>query len=197
MFRKKLLTILAVVMLCGVCSVQAGNVDFYSDAIIRPGEVYDIVSVYDTPPVPTVVHMFGGSIKSVHSYDSSTFNIHEGELCRGIFARDSSTVNILGGAISLDSLSVGDSATLNIFGGDFSSGNSPYFSESSTVNIYGYDFEYDGSWTLTGFLSDGSSFMFNELFASQYPHLNLIVIPEPASVFLFCLGALLLRIKRK
>jgi len=191
--KTKVFAILIVLMFFGVNLAQAVDVDFYSDAIIRPGEDYDTVSVYDTPPVPTVVHMFGGSIKSVHSYDSSTFNIHEGDLCRGIFARDSSTVNILGGAISLDGLSVGDSATLNIFGGDFSSGNSPYFSESSTVNIYGYGFEYDGSWTLTGFLSDGSSFMFNELFASQYPHLNLIVIPEPSIVLLLAFGGLSLR----
>ncbi len=192
MFTKKLLTILAVVMILGVCSVQAVNVDFYSDAIIRPGEVYDIVSVYDTLSVPTVVHMFGGSIKSVHSYDSSTFNIHEGEISRGIYSVDSSSVNIHGGTISLDSLIVSNSSILNLYGGNFLCGNSPYFSESSTVNIYGYDFNYDG-FNLIGFLSDDSSFLIREVSFSDYSHINLIVIPEPATVLLLGLGGLFLR----
>lgn len=50
--KTKVFAILAVVTLCGVCSVQAGDVDFYSDAIIRPGDDYDNVFVYDTPPSP-------------------------------------------------------------------------------------------------------------------------------------------------
>jgi len=196
--RTKLFTSLAVVMILGVCTVRAGNVDFYSDAIIRPGEDYDTVSVYDTPPVPTVVHMFGGSIVGLMTHDSSTFNMHA-----GIWGADggwgyisnSSTVNIFGGSINLDSISVVDSGTLNIYGGDFLCGNSPYFSQSSTVNIYGYGFNY-GFNQLTGFLSDGSSFMFSELPFGEYSHMNLIVIPEPATILLFGLGGLLLRKQR-
>lgn len=107
-------------------------------------------------------------------------------------ARDFSTVSIYGGSMTFHSLAVSDSGTLNIYAGDLLFGNSPYFSESSTVNIYGYGFNY-GSNRLTGFLSDSSSFMFNELPFGQYSHMNLVVIPEPGTVFLLGSGALWLR----
>jgi len=94
--------------------------------------------------------------------------------------------------MTFHSLAVSDSGTLNIYAGDLLFGNSPYFSESSTVNIYGYGFNY-GSNRLTGFLSDSSSFMFNELPFGQYSHMNLVVIPEPGTVFLLGSGALWLR----
>lgn len=195
MFTKELIAILAAVMFLGVCSVQAGNVDFYNDAIIRPGDDYDIVSVYDTPPVPTVVHIFGGSIITLRTYDSSSANIHDGQIKGSIETRNSSTVNIHGGNIDLDYLAVSDLGTLNIYAGNLLVGNSPYFSESSTVNIYGYGFNYDG-FLLTGFLSDDSSFLIREVSFSDYSHMNLIVIPEPTTVLLFGLGGLLLRKRR-
>ena len=92
-------------------------------------------------------------------------------------------------------LAVSDSSTLNIYGGDLISGR-PYFSESSMVNIYGYGFNYD-SYILTGFLADGSSFLFNELPSDTYSHMNLIVIPEPMTILLLGLGTMLLRKQRQ
>jgi len=190
------LAILAVVISLGVCPVKAGNVDFYSDAIIRPGEVYDIVSVYDTPPVPTIVHMFGGKIRTLKTYDSSSANIHDGQISESINIYNLSTVNIHGGNIDLIYFAVSDLGTLNIYGGELCVDNAPYFSESSTVNIYGYDFSYDGVRHLTGFLADGSSFIFSELSPSRYSHMNLIVIPEPITILLFSLGSSLIRKRR-
>ncbi len=189
--KTKLFTILLVVMLCGVCSVQAGDVDFYSDAIIRPGEVYDTVSVYDTPPVPTVVHMFGGSVKSIYAFNSSTVNIFGGEIRKSVSMWESSTTNIYGGNIMLDGCLFTDFSILNIYGGDVFLG-APYAEESSTINIYGYEFSEFPAFSLTGYLSDGSPFEFIEL-THAISHINLIVIPEPASVLLLGLGGLLLR----
>jgi len=190
MMKTKIITILAAAMLLPASAVQAIDVDFYHDAVIDAGDVYMLVSVYDTPPDNTTVDMFGGSVASLRTYDSSIVNINTGEVWASIAANNLSTVNICGGTVTLDSLIVWDSATLNIYGGNFSSGNAPLFSESSTVNIYGYDFNYDG-WTLTGFLQDDSPFIFTELTDLNYPHINLI--PEPSTFLLFGLGVLLLR----
>jgi len=185
------LAILAVVMLFGVNLAQAVDVDFYSDAIIRPGEDYDTVSVYDTPPDHTTVNMFGGIIEGVHSYDSSTFNVHEGEMWRGVFTSDSSIVNIHGGSVTLEGSLFTDSSTLNIFGGDVFLG-APYAEDSSTINIYGYNFSEFPAFSLTGYLADGTPFEFIEL-THAISHINLIVVPEPTTLLLLGLGCLFLR----
>ena len=188
--KKTSMMLVAVVMLLLASQVQAIDVDFYSDTTIEDGDVYDIVSVYDTPPDFTTVDMFGGSVASLRTYDSSKANIYGGQILIDPQSRDSSTINIYSGVVICVSMIVWDSSTLNIYGGDLNVSDSPYFSESSTVNIYGYDFNYDG-WSLTGFLQDGSSFIFTELSPSNYAHINLI--PEPATFLLFGLGVLLVR----
>ena len=183
----------------GTRQARAVDVDFYSDATLEIGDVYNVVSVYDTPPDHTTIDMFGGSINklriydsstvnvyggeilwSIESYNGSTVNVYGGEILWSVISRDSSAVNIYGGIINFESLFVINSSTLNIYGGDLLVGNSPGFSESSTVNIYGYGFEYEAR-SLTGLLSDGSSFIFRELFSDEYLHMNLIVVPEPIS----------------
>ena len=191
--KTKIITIIAAVMLLIVSQVQAIDVDFYSDATIEDGDVYSIVRVYDTQPDTTTLDMYGGSIGELRTYDSSIVNIYGGELWWAINSYKSSTINIYAGRVSLEFIGVRDTSTVNIYGGNLSSGNAPYFSDSSTVNIYGYGFDYDG-WTLTGFLQDGSPFIFTELTDLNYPHINLI--PEPSSILLFALGTVFLR-KRK
>jgi hypothetical protein len=177
-------------------SKQKGRVvEFYSDAIIKDGDVYDTVSVFDTPPLHTKIDMFGGSVIGLWTHDSSTFNMHAGSWGSildwgwgGI--DDSSTVNIFGGSINLSSIGIG--GTLNLYGGNIR-GQITGFSQSGKANIYGYGFSYDG-WTLQGFLSDGSSFNFIELRDNDFAHVNLFVIPEPATLFLLGIGSLLARI---
>ena len=188
--KTKVIIILASVMFLPVSQVQAIDVDFYSDASIEDGDVYGIVRIYDTQPDWTTVDMYGGSLITLRSNDSSIVNIYDGEIVGSIESHNSSTVNIYGGILTLDYLAVMDSSTLNVYGGDLFVGNSPGFSEASTVNIYGYDFNY-GSNQLTGFLSDGSPFIFNELLFDKYSHMNLI--PEPATFLLLGFGTLLLR----
>jgi len=176
--KTKIITILAALMLLPVSQVQAIDIDFYSDATIENGDVYNIVRIYDTPPYNTTVDMFGGSVESLRTYDSSTANIYGGVVLAEIRTANLSTVNINGGNVTLDVLAVGDSSIINVYGGGLYVGNSPGFSESSTVNIYGYGFNY-GSNRLTGFLSDGSAFLFNELPFSQYSRMNLVEVAEP------------------
>ena len=143
-------------------SAQAVNIEFRSDTIIRPGDDFEIVSVYNTPPDVTTVHMFGGSVYRFRAYDSSTVNIFGGELEWGGVLWDSSTLNIYGGTITLDTPLFTDSSTLNIYGGDVFMG-APSAEGSSTINIYGYNFSEFPAFSLTGYLSDGSPFHFIEL----------------------------------
>ena len=132
MMKTKIITILAAVMLLLASQVQAIDVDFYGDAIIRSGDVYEVVSVYDTHPDFTTVDMFGGSILGFHTYNSSTFNILEGEIRDGGYTCNSSTVNIYGGTITLAGSLFTDSSTLSIYGGDVRMG-SPYAEDSTLL----------------------------------------------------------------
>jgi hypothetical protein len=180
--------IISAVILFAAGQATCVDVDFYSDATIDNGDVYDNVFVYDTPPDQTTVDMWGGTIGAALPHDSSTFNMYGGQIHAGMGLSDWSTVNIYDGTLQ-GTFWVMDSAWLNIYGGDVSL-NSPMLSESSTVNIFGYDFAYDG-WELTGFLSDHSAFSITEMTGDDYSHMNLVVIPEPSSLALLALGALL------
>jgi hypothetical protein len=165
-----------IMAIAGVVAVRApaANVEFYSDATIGNGDVYDWVYVYDTPPDYTVVDMYDGSVFVFVTYDSSTVNIYGGALEWGIVAYESSTINIYDGTILIDNPLFGDSSTVNIYGGDVRLG-APSFDEFATLNIYGYDFNYNG-FTLTGFLSDDSPFEFIEIYPSDYTHISLIPV---------------------
>lgn len=73
---------------------------FINDGIIQRGDVYETVSVYDTPPGHTTVNMTGGIVGDLSSVDS------------GLYAFDSSTINISGGQVAI--LGATDSSTVNI-----------------------------------------------------------------------------------
>ncbi|MHC4085695.1 MAG: PEP-CTERM sorting domain-containing protein [Planctomycetota bacterium] len=148
--KTKIITILAAVMFLPVSQVQAIDVDFYSDATIQDGDLYDMVRLYDTPPDQTTVDMTGGSVHNLWSYDSSIINITGGEI-RTLITFNTSTANISGVSIygvtawdyttvnlsvtsNVTSLTAHVSGTINMMGG-----TAEYLGaiDSGTVNLYG------------------------------------------------------------
>jgi len=114
MCRKKILTILAVILFAGN-ALYAVPVDkiFTSDGVIREGDEYARVLIYDTPPHRTTVGMFGGSAYTIFAYDSSILNKTGGTT--EVYSYNESTINVGGGTIY--TLNSYDSSNINIFGG--------------------------------------------------------------------------------
>lgn len=144
--------VLAVVLHPGTVS-YATTIAFYSDGVIRAGDEYDRVDVYDTPPFHTTVDMTGGAIgrrgyldTGVFSYDSSTVNM-TGGYAYHLYTHDSSTVNISGGAVEDVYLmfetivAAYDSSVINVYDGGLIAGapNLAFFElfDSSELNVYG------------------------------------------------------------
>jgi len=148
--KTKVITILAAVMFLPLSQVQAVDIDFYSDATIQDGDLYDLVRLYDTPPDHTTVDMTGGSVHNLRSYDSSIINMTGGEIqtleafnmstanisvgnVNSVFTWDKTTTNLYDGG-SIFSLGAGVSGTVNMIGG-----NTEYLraGDFSIVNLFG------------------------------------------------------------
>ncbi len=128
MIRKKLLTILAVVILLSMWSVPAYAVwDIYSDTDIYSG-FYDFINIYDTPPDHTTVNMYGGGSDFIMTYDSSTLNIMGGSADIG--AADFSVINMYGGDIGY--IKACNYAVVNFFDSD----DSTSLGAEDFANIY-------------------------------------------------------------
>ncbi len=138
--KTKAITILVLVMFLPVSQVQAIDVDFYSDATIQDGDLYDLVRLYDTPPDQTTVDMTGGSVHNLWLYDSSIINITDGEI-RTLETFNTSTANISG--VSIYGVSAWDYTTVNLS----VTGNvtSLYARVSGTINMMGGIAEYLGA----------------------------------------------------
>ena len=118
----------------------------------------------------------GGEVHWISTFYNSSVVLSGGQL-EGLFSQDQSHVEIRGGSIT---------ARLVAY-------------ESSVIDIFGYEFSYDsagGQWDggqLTGFWEDGTSFSidmqnWNRENGVTFDHINLHVIPEPASIAFLGLG---------
>ena len=132
--KKAILTIL-MMLLFGVCSVQAVDITFSTSGTIVNGNVYDDVYVENDG---TIVDMFGGQIEGLWLYDTSIFNLHNGQIVgyfSGIDIGHLSTINVLGGVIDKSSDFVVH-GNANFDGGSITAGRLKTY-EDSIVTLTG------------------------------------------------------------
>ena len=150
--KTKILTIMLLFILLSFSNdlkALNGNIDFYSDGNVMPGEIWNVVSIYDTPTSHTTVNMLGGRIDVLRTFNSSTFNMSSGETYTMI-TWDNSISNLSGGSIytldtvgnsivnlsdsvNINAISATDLSEININGGSVG-GFDAY--NNSKINIY-------------------------------------------------------------
>jgi hypothetical protein len=122
----------------------------------------------------TSVSVEGGQLHWIKSYDTSVVILKNGEL-EAVFAQGESCVEIRGGIISERLVA----------------------REETVIDIYGYGFSYNpqaGKWDggkLTGFWENDTPFSIElqDWYGDRtFGHINLHVVPEPASLTLLVLG---------
>ena len=149
----------------------------------------------------------GGLTQKLDAFEASAINISGGQIW-DLSAYDQSQINITGGDVGWLYASAGSEVTVT----DGEVGMI-WANSSSSVNIYGYDlsynpnFDYDGTreiWEglLTGYWQNQVPFNISTWDESTYNQLvlhdlgPLPSVPEPGTLLLLGLGALVLRRKR-
>ena len=169
--KTKIIIIVAVVILLGVCPVQAGIWWIDGHLEINEGDLYDgELFIIDHGSVD----MLGGIVGKLETWDWSTGNIYGGEI-DWLWTDDNTVVNIYGGS-------------LNILASR----------PDSRVYLYAYDVKYhpDGGlynqpWLEGKYISDNNPFSFSFYGDRDYPQLT--IVPEPVTLLLLGFGALLIR----
>ena len=156
------------------------------------------------------VNVSGGSIYQLWTYDNSQVNVSGGSIGHNLWAYDNSQVNVSGGSIG-NRLWTYDNSQVDFSGGLV---NGELVTEySSELTIHGSDFAVDGqlfgfgelasilgghygnepSRRLTGTLSNGDP-LDNEFYIGD--DAKIVLTPEPTTLLLLGLGALMSRRKR-
>jgi len=182
------ITILVLLTLVAAGKVQATIVEFHDDWIIQEGDEYEKVYVYDD----ATVGITGGKVRDLYANDSSIVNIFAGDVT-WLYSSGSSTINIYGGEIDR-ALRIKDSGVANLFGGDGALEIAIF--DSGILKIFGYGFEWQpiGEGSRTGLLSgdwlDGTPFsgMYLRNLPEPFPGSQVVLIPEPATIFLLAVG---------
>jgi len=163
--KTKIITLVAVVMVLGVCPVQADTVWTSGHHEVVDGDIYGEIWMYND----CTLDILGGDIYRLAAYDSTFTNWYDGEMVT-LWAHNESIVNIYGGQL-----------------GDL------WAAEKSYVYLYAYDVTLDDTeYILSGrYYSSNNFFSIDVHNQDIYSHIS--VIPEPATLLLFALGGLMLR----
>jgi len=173
------------------------------------GGLADLISTYDESTLNifggqaeisvwdySTVNISGGVLSAARSHENGTINMFGDAQVGGLTADDFGIVNMDGGTLEiLGGLGTG---VVNLYGGTVS--DSINMGEDSIINIFGYDLgiaDSGGSYgngLVWGFFQDDTSFMIDLYGSETYSHVNLV--PEPCTLYLVGLGALILRKRR-
>jgi hypothetical protein len=201
-----------------VANVSGGNVgtsraynrstvNIFNDGIVR-GLLTDDISTANisggsmsslVAEGSSIVNMSGGSMSSLDAYESSTVHIAGGSMYV-LKVYGSSTADISGGSV-YSQLDASNSSTVNISGGSVHILDAYH---SSTVIFNGYDFVLGNglSWDIDGKTILGTGILTGKWFddtsfeipiGNHYSTATIMAIPEPATLLLLGLGALMLR----
>ncbi len=155
----------------------------------------------------SAVNVLGGSIGHLNARDNSIVTLSSGQIGFDLFARDSSMVTVSGGSIG-DNLHAQNSAIITVSGGSI--GERIIATGGGKITFKGRDFAINGQpvnfgtfdtgnydWVqgwLTGILENGS--ILDNEFRIELDNSSITLVPEPATLLLLGLGAVILR-KRK
>lgn len=177
---------------------EATNIDFNSNnpyGTIQDSDNYDMITLHDS----AIVNMIGGSAEYVWSYDSSEFQMQNGEVSFAISVHNTSDVIITGG--SINDLELFDSGIASISGGNIS-GHLGIWG-TAIANIYGTNFNFNyniNGWLIEGNWIDNSPFTI--FYRGGSPSLPpgtpgspivLHTIPEPATAIFLSIGMIIIR----
>jgi len=188
---KKLLKFVFAILLFPVCA-NATTIDFNDHDIgtIQASDNYDQVTLHDF----AIVNMLGGNVYSVFSYNSSTFNMQNGDISGWITLRDTSNLTTSGGFV--EALEVYDSAVASMSGGNITRlATGPL--GTGVVHIYGKNFElnFGGGWLIEGNWADETPFAIHYRSDSSTPmpgspnsNIFLHTIPEPMTMAFLLIG---------
>jgi len=213
--KTRILLLVPAIMAMSVCNLQAAiynigpgdNVDFLylidNDSLVMTGGEIDwldlddwsVATIENTEPITDTET---GGIWTVDMGDYSTFNLEGGEI-NFIEAWWESTINMTGGYLNYIVMSGESKAYLS--GGTIDDlwripleGGEPI--KEAMIHVFCLDYLYDPPGNLlTGHWSDNSAFSINLNIPSS-DYIEFHIIPEPCSVLLLGLGALILRRKR-
>ncbi|MFH1614525.1 MAG: PEP-CTERM sorting domain-containing protein [Planctomycetota bacterium] len=179
-----------------------------SQVTIYGGEMGDDLCVYDNAIVTVLsgriddhfllfndsqVTISGGEMGlGIETYDASKVIISGGVISDWVAANNFSEVYISGGSIATDLVATKNSI-ITIFGSDFAiDGLTVGYGELSS--ILGNDYNIDPARRLTGTLENGQS-IDNDFYIGFSA--KIVLVPEPATLLLLGLGAVILRKKHR